>query len=77
MLKDFKISPIMKQGYGGNRVLFCNYLAPSSQRSAFRRSVECHKGEDMMDESPTAYKSIDAVMGAQRDLVEIVHTCAR
>src|SRR5262245_3149349 len=26
MLKDFKISPIMKQGYGGNRALFCEHL---------------------------------------------------
>ncbi|MDP2123993.1 MAG: RtcB family protein [Parvibaculum sp.] len=36
--------------------------------------VECRKDEDVIDESPRAYKSIDAVMAAQRDLVEIVHT---
>ena len=36
--------------------------------------VECRKDEDVVDESPAAYKSIDAVMAAQRDLVEIVHT---
>ena len=28
----------------------------------------------MIDETPAAYKDIDAVMTAQRDLVEVVHT---
>ncbi len=28
----------------------------------------------MLDETPGAYKDIDAVMAAQADLVEIVHT---
>ncbi len=28
----------------------------------------------MIDETPAAYKDIDAVMAAQPDLVEIVHT---
>jgi tRNA-splicing ligase RtcB len=36
--------------------------------------VECRKDADVVDESPAAYKSIDQVMAAQRDLVEIVHT---
>ena len=36
--------------------------------------VECRKDEDVIDETPAAYKSIDAVMAAQADLVEIVHT---
>lgn len=36
--------------------------------------VECRKDSDVIDESPAAYKSIDAVMEAQKDLVEIVHT---
>jgi tRNA-splicing ligase RtcB len=36
--------------------------------------VECRKDADVVDESPAAYKSIDAVMAAQNDLVEIVHT---
>jgi len=36
--------------------------------------VECRKDADVIDETPMAYKSIDAVMEAQRDLVEIVHT---
>jgi len=28
----------------------------------------------VIDETPMAYKSIDAVMEAQKDLVDIVHT---
>jgi tRNA-splicing ligase RtcB len=36
--------------------------------------VECRKDRDVLDETPGAYKSIDLVMQAQRDLVEIVHT---
>ncbi|MNT73806.1 RNA-splicing ligase RtcB [compost metagenome] len=36
--------------------------------------VECRKDAEVVDESPAAYKPIEAVMEAQRDLVEIVHT---
>ncbi|MPN60914.1 RNA-splicing ligase RtcB [bioreactor metagenome] len=36
--------------------------------------VECRKDSDVIDEIPMAYKDIDAVMHAQRDLVEVVHT---
>lgn len=36
--------------------------------------VECRKDAGVVDESPAAYKDIDAVMAAQRDLVEVVHT---
>ena len=36
--------------------------------------VECRKDKDVIDEIPMAYKSIDAVMAAQADLVSIVHT---
>lgn len=36
--------------------------------------VECRKDRDVIDETPAAYKPIDAVMAAQSDLVEIVHT---
>jgi len=38
------------------------------------KGVECRKDKDVIDETPAAYKSIDAVMNAQRDLVDIVHT---
>jgi tRNA-splicing ligase RtcB len=34
--------------------------------------VECRKDASMLDESPAAYKDIDAVMAAQKDLVEVV-----
>jgi tRNA-splicing ligase RtcB len=36
--------------------------------------VECRKDKDVIDETPSAYKDIDAVMAAQSDLVEVVHT---
>jgi tRNA-splicing ligase RtcB len=36
--------------------------------------VECRKDADVIDETPGAYKSIDDVMAAQADLVEIVYT---
>jgi tRNA-splicing ligase RtcB len=36
--------------------------------------IECRKDVDVIDETPGAYKSIDAVMAAQADLVEVVHT---
>jgi tRNA-splicing ligase RtcB len=36
--------------------------------------IECRKDVDVIDETPGAYKPIDAVMAAQADLVEVVHT---
>ena len=36
--------------------------------------VECRKDADVIDETPMAYKDIDAVMKAQADLVDVVHT---
>jgi tRNA-splicing ligase RtcB len=36
--------------------------------------IECRKDADVIDETPAAYKPIEAVMAAQSDLVEIVHT---
>ncbi|MGZ8290391.1 MAG: RtcB family protein [Telluria sp.] len=38
------------------------------------KGVECRKDADVIDEIPMAYKDIDAVMDAQRELVEVVHT---
>lgn len=35
--------------------------------------VECRKDNDVIDETPAAYKDIDSVMEAQKDLVDIVH----
>jgi tRNA-splicing ligase RtcB (3'-phosphate/5'-hydroxy nucleic acid ligase) len=36
--------------------------------------IECRKDSDVIDETPAAYKPIDLVMEAQKDLVEVVHT---
>ncbi|MBF0588540.1 MAG: RtcB family protein [Magnetococcales bacterium] len=36
--------------------------------------VECRKDAGVIDETPMAYKDIDAVMAAQADLVEVAHT---
>ena len=44
------------------------------QHVAATEGVECRKDAGVIDETPAAYKDIDAVMDAQRDLVEIVHT---
>ncbi len=39
--------------------------------------VECRKDIHVIDETPKAYKDIDAVMAAQSDLVEVVHTLSQ
>jgi tRNA-splicing ligase RtcB (3'-phosphate/5'-hydroxy nucleic acid ligase) len=36
--------------------------------------IECRKDAAVIDETPAAYKSIEAVMQAQSDLVDVVHT---
>ena len=46
-------------------------LADHEQSTA---GVECRKDSGVIDETPSAYKDIDAVMAAQADLVEVVHT---
>ena len=38
------------------------------------KGVECRKDADVIDEIPGAYKRLDLVMEAQKDLVEVVHT---
>jgi tRNA-splicing ligase RtcB (3'-phosphate/5'-hydroxy nucleic acid ligase) len=45
-----------------------------AEHAAATAGVECRKDKEVIDETPAAYKDIDAVMHAQRDLVEIVHT---
>jgi tRNA-splicing ligase RtcB len=42
------------------------------QHIAATAGVACHKGAEVIDESPAAYKDIEAVMAAQSDLVEPV-----
>jgi tRNA-splicing ligase RtcB len=71
----------------GNRESFCSCSHGAgramSRTEAKRRftvedhvrateGVECRKDADVVDETPAAYKSIDAVMAAQSDLVEVV-----
>lgn len=41
---------------------------------AATHGVECRKDAEVIDETPMAYKDIDAVMAAQADLVDVVHT---
>lgn len=38
------------------------------------KRVECRKDSDVLDETPKAYKDIDAVMKSQEELVDIIHT---
>lgn len=42
--------------------------------AAATAGVECRKDDEVIDETPAAYKDIDAVMAAQSDLVSIEHT---
>ena len=41
---------------------------------AATEGVECRKDAGVIDETPAAYKDIDAVMEAQKALVDVVHT---
>ena len=45
-----------------------------ADHAAATAHVECRKDEGVIDETPGAYKDIDAVMAAQADLVDVVHT---
>jgi len=45
-----------------------------ADHAAATAGVECRKDADVIDETPAAYKPIEAVMAAQADLVEIVHS---
>ena len=73
----------------GNREAFCSCshgAGRSMSRTEARKrytledhaiataGVECRKDADVIDETPAAYKDVDAVMRAQTDLVDVVHT---
>ena len=45
-----------------------------ADHAAATAGIECRKDADVIDETPAAYKPIDAVMAAQSDLVEVAHT---
>lgn len=49
-------------------------LVTLDEHIADTAGVECRKDAGVIDETPRAYKPIEAVMAAQADLVEIVHT---
>jgi tRNA-splicing ligase RtcB len=38
------------------------------------KGIECRKDAEVIDETPAAYKSIEDVMRAQEELVDVVHT---
>lgn len=73
----------------GNRESFCSCSHGAGRRMSrteARRTftledhatatagVECRKDIEVIDETPGAYKDIDAVMAAQTDLVSVLHT---
>ncbi len=45
-----------------------------ADHEAATAGVECRKDAGVIDETPAAYKDIDRVMEAQKDLVDVVHT---
>ncbi|WP_379552278.1 RtcB family protein [Qipengyuania sp. DGS5-3] len=63
--------------HGAGRVMSrtqAKKLVTLDEHIADTAGVECRKDEGVIDETPKAYKPIEAVMSAQSDLVEIVHT---
>jgi tRNA-splicing ligase RtcB (3'-phosphate/5'-hydroxy nucleic acid ligase) len=44
-----------------------------ADHEAATAGIECRKDAGVIDETPAAYKSIEAVMEAQKDLVDVVH----
>jgi tRNA-splicing ligase RtcB len=73
----------------GNRESFCSCshgagrrMSRGAAKKAFTLDdharatahVECRKDAEVIDETPMAYKDIDAVIAAQADLVDVVHT---
>jgi len=57
----------MSRGAAKKRFTLADHVAATA-------GVECRKDTDVIDETPGAYKDIDAVMAAQADLVDVVHT---
>lgn len=63
--------------HGAGRVMSrtqAKKLVSLDEHIADTQGVECRKDAGVIDETPRAYKPIEAVMAAQADLVEIVHT---
>ena len=63
--------------HGAGRVLSRTEAKRQISLEEHRRAtegIECRKDIGVIDETPAAYKPIDAVMAAQADLVDVVHT---
>lgn len=63
--------------HGAGRIMSRNQARKQftvEDHMAATAGIECRKDEEVIDETPGAYKSIDDVMAAQADLVDIVHT---
>lgn len=63
--------------HGAGRVMSrtkAKKLVSLDEHIAATAGVECRKDVGVIDETPAAYKPIDQVMEAQKDLVEIMHT---
>ncbi|MEC9250478.1 MAG: RtcB family protein, partial [Pseudomonadota bacterium] len=63
--------------HGAGRVMSRSAAKQAFTLSDHRKAtegVECRKDAGVIDETPMAYKDIDAVMAAQSELVDIVHT---
>jgi len=58
---------VMSRGEAKRRFTLADHRAATA-------GVECRKDQDVIDETPAAYKDIDAVMKAQTELVDVVHT---
>jgi tRNA-splicing ligase RtcB (3'-phosphate/5'-hydroxy nucleic acid ligase) len=68
---------LMTSSHGAGRVMSRNVARKSitmEQHVAALNGVECRMDADVIDESPAAYKDVDAVMRAQSDLTEAVVT---
>ena len=62
--------------HGAGRVMSrtqAKKLVSLDEHARATAGVECRKDAGVLDETPSAYKDIDAVMAAQADLVEIRH----
>ena len=63
--------------HGAGRVMSRNLAKKTfsvSDHESATAGVECRKDEGVIDETPGAYKDIDAVMAAQAELVDVEHT---
>lgn len=58
---------VMRRGEAKRRFTLADHRAATA-------GVGCRKDQGVIDETPAAYKDIDAVTAAQRDVVEAVHT---